>query len=76
MTREGLFGGCTATEKPVGEGKKELAVPLAVCSSVGGGALTSIWRGCRSVASSPYQQWYSQKARAGWMITAVFPCRL
>lgn len=30
-------------EKPVGEGKKEeLAVPLALCSSVGGGALTNI----------------------------------
>lgn len=26
-------------EKPVGEGKKELAAPLAFCSSVGGRAL-------------------------------------
>lgn len=40
-------------EKPVGEGKKELAVSLAFCSSVGGGALTNIWHGCCLVASSP-----------------------
>lgn len=35
--------GGTEEEKPFGEGKKELAVPLALCSLVGGGALANIW---------------------------------
>lgn len=47
-------GGGHGKEKPVGEGKKELALALAFCSSVGGRALANIWLGCCSVAFSPY----------------------
>ncbi len=43
-----------AAKKPVGVCKRELAVPLAFCSSVGGRAVANIWHGCCSVASSPY----------------------
>lgn len=50
-----MTGGETAPKKkPVGEGKEELAVPLAFCGSVGGRALASIWRGGFSVVSTPY----------------------
>lgn len=40
-------------EKTVGEGKKELAVPLAFCSSVGGRALANVLYGTAVVQLSP-----------------------
>lgn len=53
-------------EKPVGEGKKELAVPLAFCSSVGGRALANIWHGYCSVAFLPYNNGTVKRLELIW----------
>lgn len=58
-------------EKPVGEGKKELAASLAFCSSEGGGALTNIWHGCCSLASSPCHSGIIRKLEVVGAIAAV-----
>lgn len=51
-------------KRPVGEGKK-LAVPLALCDSVGNRALAGVWHGCCPVASVPCDNGADGKLRQG-----------
>ena len=69
--------GSHCEEKPVGEGKEDLAAPSAFCSSVGGGALTSIWHGCCSVVLWTYNNGTTvSKLRTVRTKTAVSLCRM
>lgn len=62
---EGLVtSGGQGKEKPVGDGKKELAGPLAFCSSVGGRALTSLCHSHCSFPLLPQSEMYARKRSA------------
>lgn len=74
---EGLVtSGGQGKEKPVGDGKKELAGPLAFCSSVGGRALTSLCHSHCSCALVPQNKMYRREARIRSAKLPVNICRM